>query len=85
MTLTSVLKISWLAADLVREYGRNAELVAYERIKAMHDQCNLDGEGMWRGILREVDKIQKHELGHRLREELSRVNKSTGTSWRSPQ
>ncbi len=76
MILTSVLKIYWLAADLVREHGREAELVAAAQIKAMHDLHDLDGENFWRGVLREVDMIQKHEFGRQLRKELGRVTKS---------
>ena len=76
MILTSVLKIYWLAADLVREHGREAELVAAAQIKAMHDLHDLDGENFWRGVLRELDMIQKHEFGRQLRKELGRVTKS---------
>jgi len=77
--MTSVLQIYWLAADLIEEHGRNAELVATKHIKAMHDDGNLDGETMWRGVLREVDAIQKHEFGRQLRAELDRVRRADGS------
>ena len=74
--LPSVLTINWLAHDLIRQYGRKAELVATAKIKAMHDQHDLDGENMWRGVLRQVDAIQKREFGKQLREDLTRGNQS---------
>ena len=50
--------------------------MACAKIKDMHDQHDLDGENLWRGVLREVDLLQKHEYGKKLRENLTQGNQS---------
>ncbi len=57
-----VLDIYKTAVELVREYGHDAELEAAKCVKAMHDQHDVVGQGLWRGVLKAVAEIQGQAL-----------------------
>ncbi len=61
--MTSDLDIFRTANELIREHGEDAALEAAMRADAMREKGDLEGQVVWKRIVRAVQDIQRAELG----------------------
>ena len=59
--MTSDLDIYRTANVLVKHYGEDADLEAAQRADAMLEKGCLDGQRVWRRVLKAVKEIQRQE------------------------
>ena len=59
--MTANLDIWRAAKVLVKEYGDEALLLAARRCDALLANGDVDGERVWRGILRAVEELRRTE------------------------
>ena len=61
--MTSGLDIYRTASVLIREHGEDAALEAAQRADAMLEKGAIDGQRVWKRVLKAIKEIQREELG----------------------
>ncbi len=61
--MTSDLDIYRTANVLIREHGEDAALEAAQRADAMLEKGAIDGQRVWKRVLKAMKEIQREELG----------------------
>ena len=61
--MTSDLDIYRTANVLIREHGEDAALEAAQRADAMLEKGAIDGQRVWKRVLKAINEIQREELG----------------------
>ncbi len=70
--MTTDLDIYRTANVLIREHGEDATLEAAQRADAMLEKGSVDGQRVWKRVLKAIKKIQREERGSRELLQLSR-------------
>ncbi len=61
--MNSDLDIYRTANVLIREHGEDAALEAAQRADAMLEKGAIDGQRVWKRVLKAIKEIQREELG----------------------
>jgi len=61
--MTSDLDIYRTANVLIREHDEDAALEAAQRADAMLEKGAIDGQRVWKRVLKAIKEIQREELG----------------------
>ncbi len=59
--MTSDLDIYRTASVLIREHGAEADLEAAQRADALLERGAIDGQRVWKRVLRAIKEIQRQE------------------------
>ncbi len=70
--MTSDLDIYRTANVLIRDHGEDADLEAAQRADAMLEKGSVDGQRVWKRVLKAIKEIQREERGSRELLQLSR-------------